>query len=133
MSKQMKKRKFGYPVVPVKGQSFKKVKEVTLPDQSMSLREILKRFIRKESLPVNQQGIYEDRAGDLEKLGNQDIFDQMEIANEIKNNIAREKSKLDQADAEKVAADKAAADEAYRQRVIAEYEKSKQGDPLTKK
>jgi len=56
-----------YPPVKVTGQSFKNVKRIVLPSQSMTLREIIKRFIRKESLPIEKDGIYEDRYEDLEK------------------------------------------------------------------
>lgn len=77
-----------YPKVPRKAIDFSKVKEQTLPSQSLSLREIIRRFVRHESLPVHKEGFYEDRMGDLEKLSNADITVQMERAEELKRNIA---------------------------------------------
>lgn len=63
-----------YPNVKVEAQSFANVKIVTVPKQSMSLREIIKRFVRHESLPISQEGIYEENMGDLEKFAREDIF-----------------------------------------------------------
>lgn len=70
------------------GISFKKVKRVTLPNQCMSLREIIKRFVRHEALPVLQEGVYEDRFGDLEKLAKADITEQLEEADRLKNVVS---------------------------------------------
>lgn len=68
--------------------SFVGVKEVTVPSQAMTLKEIIKRFIRHESLPIKQEGFYEDRMGDLEKMANMDITEQIDRANELRANIA---------------------------------------------
>lgn len=62
-----------YPDVIVTGQSFKGVKVSVVPDQSMSLAEIIKRFIRKESLPVLREGVYNEDLGDIEKMAHEDI------------------------------------------------------------
>jgi hypothetical protein len=97
----------GYPAVQITGQSFEHVKRVTLPNQSMSLQEIVRRFIRKESLPISKDGMYEDRFGDLEKLSRMDIVDQMAKVEELKSQIAafnvREKARADKAEADRVA------------------------------
>lgn len=88
-----------YPPVKVTGQSFVGVKRVTQPNQSMSLREIVRRFIRRESLPIANQGIFEERFGDLEKISKSDIVEQLERAEELKSQIKsfnkREKDKAD--------------------------------------
>lgn len=76
-----------YPNVVVKRQSFKGSQKLTTPNQSLSLKEILRRFVRRESLPALKQGMYEERFGDLEKLSKADIVIQMEKADEIKNQI----------------------------------------------
>lgn len=68
-------------------QSFAGVKRYTVPQQNMSLREIIKRFIRKESLPVEQNGVYYEGLGDLEKLAKADIFDRTERAKDLKDKI----------------------------------------------
>lgn len=54
----------------------------------MSLREILRRFVRRESLPVAREGVYEERFGDLEKLSKADITIQLDKVEELKNRIA---------------------------------------------
>jgi len=105
-----------YPKVPRKALSFKKCKVVVVPDQSMGLREIIKRFVRKESLPVQQQGYYEDRFGDLEKIAQEDIVVQLARAKEIGEYLAKAKAHMDKVESDKVAASQAqAAKEAERQ------------------
>lgn len=76
-----------YPPVKVQGQSFEGAKVHTVPNQSMTLREILKRFVRREPLAINREGTYEERMGDLEKLANEDITVQLERAEELRRKI----------------------------------------------
>lgn len=102
--------KVSYPAMyPAKvvGQSFKGVKRQTVPNQSMSLREIVQRFVRRESLPMSKEGVYEDRFGDLEKLSKEDIFIQMEKVKELQGQIAAF-NKRQQDKAEKQKADELA-------------------------
>lgn len=109
----------------VAGKSFKGVKVVTMPDQSMSLREILQRFIRKESLAISKEGTYADVGLDLEKLANADMVEQMEVADIIKDDLRKKK----EGDARrKKEADAAAAAQAEK-----EKEKPIQKDPLENK
>lgn len=96
------KRLHLYPSVPIDGKDFSKVKSITVPNQNMTLRDILKRFIRKESLPVEMEGVYYEGLGDLEKLQTEDITVRKEMAADLRRNIARAKS------AQKAAAEKAA-------------------------
>lgn len=77
-----------YPKVVVKAQSFKNVKKVVLPNQSMTLKQIIDKFVRKESLPVAHEGQYIDGYGDLEKMSKDDLVTQYE-------NIARIKAYVD--------------------------------------
>lgn len=77
-----------YPKVVVIGQSFKGVKRCVVPKQSLSLREIVKRFVRRESLPLSKVGVYEERFGDLEKISKSDIIEQMDYANDLKVKIS---------------------------------------------
>lgn len=72
------------PKVKVKGQDFSKEKIVVVPNQSMSLQEILRRFVRRESLPISKEGTYDTRFGDLEKMQNLDITEKMEHVAKIK-------------------------------------------------
>jgi len=96
-----------YPPVRKIGQSFKGVKRCTVPNQSLSLKEIVKRFIRREQLPVAKNGVYEERFGDLEKISKMDIYDQMEVVKDldskIKAFIERDKERSDKAKADALA------------------------------
>lgn len=105
---------------PIVGQSFKGEKRETLPKQAMSLREILRKFVRREALPAfHSDGVYETRFGDLEKLGTMDMHDQFEHAASLRDKIEAfngreklrvEKEALDKADAEKAEIEKRIAD-----------------------
>lgn len=98
-----------YPKVPRKALDFSRVKSVTVPDQSMSLAEIIRRFVRKESLPVLKEGVYEDRFGDLEKLANEDIVVQLDRAAEIGDWLKKAEERQKRLDKEKADAAAAAA------------------------
>lgn len=94
-----------YPPVPVRGQDFSNVKKVTVPKQSLSLREILKRYVRREPLPGVQDGTYDERFGDIEKLAKADIVVQMEKIDELKATIKRvRKKEADRIEAARLAA-----------------------------
>lgn len=97
-----------YRPVKVIGQSFNGIKRQTVPNQSMSLKEILRRFVKREQLPIARQGIYEERFGDLEKLSKADVTEQMERVEEIKADIAAYELRYQQRKA-KVKADMEAA------------------------
>lgn len=77
-----------YPKVVVKGQSFVGEVKQTVPRQTLSLREILRRYVRNEPLPGTKGGIYEERFGDLEKMSKMDMVDQMDKVEELKGQIA---------------------------------------------
>lgn len=69
--------------------------------QSMSLQEILRRFVRKESLPISKEGVYEDRYDyDLEKLAKEDMTVQQEVLDEMKSkaSVLEQKVKKEKAD-----------------------------------
>lgn len=83
-----------YPEVIVQGQDFSKQPVVVVPMQSMTLREIIKRFVRHESLPVQRQGFYEERLGDLEKLANEDITVQMDRVEQLKDYISKAEARM---------------------------------------
>lgn len=61
------------PVIKMKG------KKITLPDQSMSLEEILRRFVRNEPLPVGHDVEFHESEDDLEKVAHMDLVDQTEF------------------------------------------------------
>lgn len=87
----------------IQGQSFKGVKRVVVPKQSMSLGEIVKRFIRRESLPSLKEGLYEERFGDLEKLTRKDITEKMEKVEELRKQIAEFNKRMKDIQAKDVA------------------------------
>lgn len=76
-----------WPNVKVVGQDFSKVKSITVPNQNLTLRDILLRFIRKESLPVEHEGVYAENLGDLEKMKHEDITVRHEKAQHIRNRL----------------------------------------------
>lgn len=60
-------------------------KKVVVPRQSMSLKDILRRFVKRESLPLVKEGTYEDRYDyDLEKLAKEDRVVQDEVISDLK-------------------------------------------------
>lgn len=87
-----------YPKIVVKGQSFKGVKVTVVPNQSMSLQQILKRFIKKESLPLSKEGFYEDRYDyDLEKVQTEDLVVKDEIMADVKADVKAKEARHKQA------------------------------------
>lgn len=109
---------------PVVAQSFKDVKRCTVPNQSMSLREIVRKFVRRESVMArSQEGVYESRFGDLEKVKSMDMFDQLEEADRLKGLIADFDARTKKAAEEQAAKEKADADAKYKADVEAEVKK----------
>lgn len=85
-----------YPVRPIPGEDFTKTKMVTLPNQNLTLREIIKRFTRHEQLPVAHQGVYIENMGDLEKLAKADLTVQTERAAQLKSYIKNAEKRMKQ-------------------------------------
>ena len=113
-----------YDIKPIVGQSFVGVKRVTVPNQSMSLREIVRRFVRRESVPtLSQDGVYETRFGDLEKLKSADMFDQFEEAERLRGLVNDFDAREKKAAQEKAAQEKADADAKYKADVEAEVKR----------
>lgn len=96
-----------YPQRPVPVESFKGVKKVVVPNQSMTLHEIIQRFTRKEALPIEKEGFYAENLGDLEKMQREDITVRHERAAEISKATTAWKKR----EAEKEAAAKKKAEE----------------------
>lgn len=74
---------------PDEGISFKGVKKITVPDQGLSLREILKRFTRGEPVEVGKDPQYDEQANteesiDYEKLAVADLVDKAEYVERLK-------------------------------------------------
>jgi len=73
---------------PSPGVDFTNEKSIVVPDQSMSLEEILRRFTRSESLPVGKKTEYGDESDnplnvDLEKLAKSDITERHEYMDKL--------------------------------------------------
>lgn len=101
-------------------------KKLVVPNQALSLRDIIERFTRNEAVPVGREVVWDDDAEiDLEKLSHADIVDKMEYRDEM---IAKQKAyqKQEKRKAEKLKADaEAKALEEARQRIEAEASKGK--------
>jgi len=80
------------PMVP---QDCSHMKRNVVPNQSMTLKEVIKRFVRKEALPAAKQGIYVEGDYDLEKLANQDIVERLEVLEAVKEKVKRKKKVID--------------------------------------
>lgn len=89
-----------------------KGKRVTVPNQCMSLEEMLRRFVRREALPVEKQGVYVESEYDLEKLAKEDRVHQEEVLAEMKRDTESKKKKVEEAKAKKAAEKKEAEDKA---------------------
>lgn len=91
----MKRKIVLYPVFEEKGLDLSKEPKVVVPNQSMTLRDIIKRFVKKESLPAQKEGIYHESEYDLEKLSKADLTEQHEVIEELKQKVKRKKKVVD--------------------------------------
>lgn len=82
-------------------------KKLVVPNATMSLAEMLRRFVRREVLPVERKGTYVETDYDLEKIPHMDIVEREELLEEFKAVTAKKKKKADDAVAEKAAKDAA--------------------------
>lgn len=97
-------------------------KKRTVPNQAMSLREMLRRFVRREPLPVEKQGVYIESDYDLEKLPHLDRTEQDEILAEMKGKTEKAKAKVEKK--KKEDADKVIAEEVAKQKAEAAKQQS---------
>lgn len=68
---------------PSKGQAGGRKRQV-VPNQAMSLGEILQRFVRHEPLPVGKEGVYHEGEDDLSKLDVMDPTEKKEYADRLR-------------------------------------------------
>lgn len=107
-----------YPPVKVIGKSFKHCKVIVVPDQSMKLSDIIRRFIRGEALPVSKEGFYAEGHGDLEKMSKDDLSVLHERRIALRERSIKEKAEADaKAKADADAAAKAIFDDAVNKAV----------------
>lgn len=101
---------------PSLGADFSKEKNIVVPDQSMTLEEILSRFTRDEALPVGQQIEYGDEDMenplnvDLEKMALADLVDKAEYAESLSEVVKN----FEKQEKQKAAAEKKAQDDAFK-------------------
>lgn len=97
-------------------------KKIVVPNQSMSLEEILHRFTRGEPLAIGREVQYHESDDDLEKVSNMDLVDRQEFVEKLKSTRkeydkqekARKKAEADRIEklaVEKLAAEKKAAEQ----------------------
>lgn len=58
--------------------------ELVVPNQALSLRQILDRFTRQQALPIGKDGNYDEGEDDLEKLRHMDLVDKEEYIDRLK-------------------------------------------------
>lgn len=58
--------------------------KLVVPNQALSLREILERFTRNETLAIGREGNYHESDDDLEKVAHMDLVDREEFAEKQK-------------------------------------------------
>lgn len=108
----------------------KKRASQTIPDQSLSIQEIVKRYVRGIPVDVLQrEPVYVDQSDhDLEKLARMDFHEKAEYANALAQDAAEMKGTLDRRHAQTIA--KAEAEKS--QKSPADGQKQKEGQPLDK-
>lgn len=118
-----------YPAVPRVRRLFVGVKRCTLPNQCMSLAEMLRRYVRREPLPAAKDGVYVETDYDLEKLTKMDRVEQEEVLTEMKQTVARKRKVVEDED-KKVSEAKAAKKKAEEGAMFDQLSKLSQKDPV---
>lgn len=106
----MNYRSISFPE-PFKGQKTDR-ELLVVPNQSLSLQEILQRFTRNEALPIGKDVQFHESEDDLEKLAHMDLVDKAEFAQKMadvqkdydiqeKKKAAKAKKKLEEEALEK--------------------------------
>lgn len=100
-------------------------KKLVVPNQAMSLQEILMRFTRNEQLPIGKDLQYHESEDDLEKVLHMDLVDREEFVDKLKE--TQKFYKAQEAKKEQVAKDKIAAE--FKQKVEDEIKKAAEKAP----
>lgn len=64
-------------------------KKVVVPNQSLSLQDILERFTREEALPIGRDIEYHESDDDLEKVQHMDLVDREEFIERLRDTQGR--------------------------------------------
>lgn len=89
---------------PSKG-SRTSAEKLVVPNQSMSLLEILTRFTRGEQLPVGKDVVYHESDEDIEKLKHMDLVDRAEYIEKLeqtKKTYEKQERDKEKAEREKI-------------------------------
>lgn len=123
-----------YPAVPRVRRFFVGVKRCTLPNQCMSLAEMLRRYVRREPLPAAKDGVYVETDYDLEKLTKMDRVEQEEVLTEIKETVSKKRKRVEEED-KRVSEEKASKKKAEEGAMFDQLSKlsQSQSDPLISK
>lgn len=92
------------------GTDFSKVKKQVVPNQAMTVREIMNRFTRNEPLAIAKEKFYHDGSFDLEKIAHADMVDRgefIEIQNRIQKRFAAQEEYRKKQEEEKQVLEKA--------------------------
>lgn len=77
-----------YPKRPCPGQDLTKEVVLTVPQQSLTLAEIIRRYVRHQPIPVSSiNGVYCNGLGDLEKLDGEDLTVKAERVAELRTQV----------------------------------------------
>lgn len=73
---------------------FPGVKSKYVPDQAMSIAEMFRRFVRREPLPAEKDGVYVESEYDLEKISHMDVIEKQEVLAEMKERTTLKENKM---------------------------------------
>lgn len=90
---------------PSQGVSFVGIKSLVVPNQALSIAEILERFTRGEPVNVGKQVTFHDSEDDIERISHQDIVERSEFVEKLK----KVRSDFDLQEKRKAARERAAA------------------------
>lgn len=79
----MRYKSIAFPT-PSKGVTYEGVKKSVVPNQALTLQQILERFTRGEAVNVARDGNYHDGEDDLEKMSHLDLVDKEEYIQKLK-------------------------------------------------
>lgn len=95
-------------------------RKLTVPDQSMGLKEILRRFVRNEAVAVGREGVYVESEDDLEKVAHFDLVEKEEFIERQKEKQKRYQAQEKKKDAERLEQIRKEEREKIRAEVVAE-------------
>jgi len=117
-----------YPAPSAGTRAQNKKGKLTVPDSSMSLKEILNRFVRNEAVPVGRNVTWHESDDDLDKIAHADLTEQAEFVEKQKET----QRKYDREQKEATRKRREALKEEERAKMRAELEKEKKTETAPK-